>query len=235
MTNLVRPDPAALAEAAAGWITDDFAGKPGRIAVSLAGGSTPRLLYETLARAPYRERMPWDRVHWFWGDERFVPPDDPRSNQGMARAAMLGPAGVAEANIHPVPTQGLTPEQAARQYDAMLRRVHDDPAAPLFDLVLLGLGANGHTASLFPGEPVLHERAAWAAAVTPPGEPTRITLTWPPLESCRHAAFLVVGQDKQGVVARVRAADPDLPASHYRPAGLLHWWLDEAAAGTGAA
>ena len=232
MTDLVRPDPAALAEAAADWIVHRFTTAPGRLSVSLSGGSTPRLLYQTLARAPWRDLMPWDRVHWFWGDERFVSPTDKASNQRMVRDAMLDHVPVPPANIHPVPTAGLLPEDAATEYEAELRRfAAAEPGRPLFDLVLLGIGTNGHTASLFPGEAVVDERTAWAAPVSPPGEPTRITLTWPPLENTRAAAFLVAGADKRDVVARVRTRDPALVASAYTPAGELFWWLDTAAAG----
>ena len=235
MTDLVRPDPAALAEAAADWIVHRLSTAPGRLSVSLSGGSTPRLLYDTLARAPWRDLMPWDRIHWFWGDERFVPPDDKASNTRMVRQAMLNHVPVPPGNIHPIPTTGLLPEDAATEYEAELRRFSgNDLATPLFDLVLLGLGTNGHTASLFPGEPAVDERTAWAAPVSPPGEPTRITLTWPPLESCRAAAFLVAGRDKRDVVSRVRAGDPDLVASAYKPQakppGELFWWLDAEAA-----
>ena len=228
---LVRPDLAGLADAAAEWMVERFRLLPGRVAVSLSGGSTPKLLYEMLARAPFRDRMPWDRLHWFWGDERFVPPDDKLSNQAMVRAAMLDHVPVPAANIHPIPTVGLEPEAAARAYEATLRAFQAGRPGPLFDLVLLGLGTNGHTASLFPGQAVLKERNAWAAAVTPPGETTRITLTWPPLEDCRDAAFLVAGADKRQVLAEVRAGDERHPAALYRPVGVLHWWLDAAAAG----
>lgn len=230
MTDLVCADAGALAKAAAGWIVETFAALPGLITVSLAGGSTPKRLYETLASAEFAARMPWDRVHWFWGDERFVPPEDTRSNQSMVRGAMLDRVPVPAANIHPVPTVGMTAAEAAVAYEAVLRGFQE-PGRPLFDLVLLGLGTNGHTASLFPHEAVLQERTAWAAAVTPPNEPTRITLTWPPLEDCRHAAFLVVGADKRDVVQAVRGGDMALPAAHYRPAGGLMWWMDSAAAG----
>ena len=232
MSNLVCADPAALAEAAADWMVKRLATTPGRLAVSLSGGSTPRLLYETLARAPWRDVMPWARVHWFWGDERFVAPEDPASNLGMVRRAMLDHVPVPADHVHAIPTTGMTPEQAALAYEATLRGFDgDDLTRPLFDLVLLGLGTNGHTASLFPGEAIVQERKAWAAPVTPPGEPTRISLTWPPLESCRTAAFLVAGADKRAVVARVRRHDPALVASAYHPAGELLWWLDVGAAG----
>ena len=231
MTDLIAPDAAALAIQAAGWIVDTFQTIPGRIAVSLAGGSTPKRLYEVLGSPAFAGRMPWERIHWFWGDERFVPPGDTRSNQSMVRAALLDQVPVPAANIHPVPTTGMAPEQAAQAYEDTLRAfASQEPGRPLFDLVLLGLGTNGHTASLFPHDAVLMERKAWAAAVMPPNEPTRITLTWPPLENCRHAAFLVVGADKREVVQAVRASDMELPAAHYRPAGPLMWWMDEAAA-----
>lgn len=233
---LVRPDAAALAEAAAFWMTAHLAARPGRLAVSLSGGSTPKVLYETLARAPFRDRMPWDRLHWFWGDERFVPLADPRSNTAMVRAAMLDHVPAPAENVHPIPTEGLSPADSARAYERTLRAfAAAEPGRPLFDLVLMGLGTNGHTASLFPGEAAVEERTAWAAPVSPPGEPTRITLCWPPLEDCRDAAFLACGADKREVVARVRAGDTGLVASLYRPAGALHWWLDEAAAGLAAA
>jgi 6-phosphogluconolactonase len=173
-------------------------------------------------------------VHWFWGDERFVAPDDARSNYRMAADAMLRHAPVPNGHIHPVPTEGLSPEDAARAYQGELQRFHGSPRlddAPLFQVVLLGLGTNGHTASLFPGTPALDERTAWAAAVTPEGEPTRITLTYPALESCRHAAFLVAGADKRDVLARVRAGDQSLPAARYRPQGELRWFTDAGAEG----
>jgi 6-phosphogluconolactonase len=148
----------------------------------------------------------------------------------MVRAAMLDHAPVPADHIHPVPTTGLSPEAAASAYDATLRAFKADaPERPLFDLVLLGLGTNGHTASLFPGEPAVDERTAWAAPVAPPGEPIRITLTCPPLEDTRHAAFLVAGADKAEMVARTRAHDPAVVAAHYVPKGDLHWWLDQAA------
>lgn len=229
--DIIRPDPGALAEAAADWIATTLAALPGRLAVSLSGGSTPKRLYETLVGPGFIGRMPWDRIHWFWGDERFVATDDPRSNTAMVRGAMLDHAPVPPGHIHPVPTAGLTPQAAADAYGATLHAFQAEaPERPLFDLVLLGLGTNGHTASLFPGEPAVDERTAWAAPVAPPGEPIRITLTWPPLEDTRHAAFLVAGADKAEMVARTRAHDLTVVAARYAPRGELHWWLDQSAA-----
>ena len=231
----VFSDPQALASHVAGWMSGILHARPGPVSVALSGGSTPKLLYEALAAPQFVGRVPWARVHWFWGDERFVPQSDQRSNYRMAMQAMLDRAVVPRENVHPIPTEGVTAEAGAARYQALLQAFYGapvlDPARPLFDIVLLGLGTNGHTASLFPDRPVLNERTAWAAAVTPAGEPTRITLTYPPLESCRHAAFLVAGADKREVLAQVRADAPDLPASHYRPTGELHWFTDQAAAG----
>ena len=165
MTDILRPDPAALAEAAADWIVQRLAGAPGRLATCLSGGSTPKLLYETLARAPWRDRMPWNRVHWFWGDERFVTADDAASNQGMVVRAMLDLVPAPEALIHPMPVVGFSPEAAAIEYERELRAFKAEaPDRALFDLVLMGLGTNGHTASIWPGESVVDERTAWVGA-----------------------------------------------------------------------
>jgi 6-phosphogluconolactonase len=231
----VLADAPALAAHAAEWMTGILQARPGPVAVALSGGSTPKLLYQALAAPPFVGRVPWDRTHWFWGDERFVPHDDERSNYRMTMEAMLRRVGAPSGNIHPIPTEGMTAEQAAARYQATLQDYYGnqvlDPARPLFDVVLLGLGTNGHTASLFPDTPVLEERTAWAAAVTPAGEPTRITLTYPVLESCRVAAFLVAGADKRDVLAQVRSGAGGLPAARYRPTGQLHWFADQAAAG----
>lgn len=231
----VLADAPALAAHAAAWMTGILQARPGPVAVALSGGSTPKLLYQALAAPPFVDQVPWDRTHWFWGDERFVPHDDERSNYRMAMEAMLGRVGAPPANIHPIPTEGMSAEDAAARYQITLQAHHGgqtlDPLRPLFDIVLMGLGTNGHTASLFPDTPVLKERAAWAAAVTPKGEPTRITLTYPALESCRFAAFLVAGADKREVLAQVRSGAGDLPAARYRPTGELHWFADQAAAG----
>lgn len=231
----VLADAPALAAHAAAWMTGILQARPGPVAVALSGGSTPKLLYQVLAAPPFVDQVPWDRTHWFWGDERFVPHDDERSNYRMAMEAMLGRVGVPSGNIHPIPTEGMSAEDAAARYQITLQAHHGgqtlDPLRPLFDIVLMGLGTNGHTASLFPDTPVLKERAAWAAAVTPKGEPTRITLTYPALESCRFATFLVAGADKREVLAQVRSGAGDLPAARYRPTGELHWFADQAAAG----
>src|SRR6267142_1202640 len=155
---------------------------PGRSGRS--GGSTPRRFYQLLAEPPLRDVMPWQRIHWFWGDERFVPWDHPDSNYGMARQAMLAHVPVSPGNIHGIAFAG-TPADAARAYQDALQSHYGaeqlDPARPLFDVVLLGMGPDGHTASLIPGEPVLDEKARWVAEVTHGRPEPRITLTYPAL------------------------------------------------------
>ena len=222
-----------LAHTVADWLLLTLRPSEGPLRIALSGGSTPRAFYELLAQEPYRGLIPWDRIHVFWGDERFVPPDSPLSNYRMAYTALLGHVPIPPGNIHPVQTEDVTPDEAARLYQATLARAYGatvlDPARPLFDVNFLGLGTNGHTASLFPGTPALQEQTAWALAVTPEGEPTRITLTYPALNSARHVAFVVAGADKRDTVARVRAHDPAEPASGIAPVGQLHWFTDAAA------
>jgi len=221
-----------LAHRAARWIADIAAASRGRFAICLSGGSTPRRLYQRLADPPFRAAMPWDRIHWFWGDERFVPPDHPDSNYRMAREALLSRAPIPAANIHRVETGG-EPEEAARAYQQTLKSYYGaerlDPARPLFDVELLGLGPDGHTASLFPGTKVLDERQRWVAEIVGAKPEVRITLTYPVLESSRHTAFLVAGADKREALARVMAGDWELPAARLSPVGELVWFVDEQA------
>jgi 6-phosphogluconolactonase len=231
----ILADADALARRVADWLLAGALAKPGVFAVALSGGATPRLLYGHLAKPPYRDAFPWGRAHWFWGDERFVPPDDSQSNYRMVRAALLSQAPIPEANIHPIPTAGMSPEAAASAYERELQSFygsrHLDPARPLFDVVLLGLGPDGHTASLFPGASVLAERGKWAAAVADAKGETRITLTYPALESSRNAAFLVTGEEKRAILERFRRGDDGLPAARLRPTGALWLFADAAAAG----
>jgi len=220
----------ALARHAAAWLLGLAQSKQDRFALCLSGGSTPRTLYELLAAPPYRDTFPWTRTHLFWGDERFVPHADPLSNYRMTREAMLDRVPISAANIHPVPTEGLTPDAAAAAYDAELRAYHArDPDQPLFDVVLLGLGTDGHTASLFPGSPALKEQERLAVAVVGTRPESRITLTYPALQSSRHVAFLVTGADKRPVFERIAAGSDD-PAARVRSGGDLHWFVDRAAA-----
>ncbi len=218
-----------LAHQAARWITALAGSSSGRFAICLSGGSTPRRLYQLLAASPYREAMPWDRVHWFWGDERFVPWDHPDSNYRMTREAMLAHVPAPAQNIHGIETAG-EPAVAARAYESVLKSYYGaetlDPARPLFDVELLGLGPDGHTASLFPRTKVLEERKRWVAEVIGAHPEARITLTYPALECSRHTAFLVAGADKREPLARVLAGDKELPAGRLHPAGELVWFVD---------
>jgi 6-phosphogluconolactonase len=229
----VSGDPEALSHRAAQWITDLAADSRGRFAVCLSGGSTPRRLYELLGESPYRAGLPWRRIHWFWGDERFVPWDHPDSNYRMVRDALLARAPAPAQNIHGVTTSG-TPGDAARAYEEVLKSYYGsealDSERPLFDIQLLGLGPDGHTASLFPGTKTLDERHRWVVEVIGARSEPRITLTYPALESSRRTAFLVAGAEKQEMLARAVAGDGTLPAARIRPAGELIWFADEAAA-----
>jgi 6-phosphogluconolactonase len=231
----VLRDGAAIARHVAQWLVETAIAKQGLFAVALSGGTTPKTLYALLAQAPFLAGMPWDKVHWFWGDERFVPKTDALSNYRMVWDAMLSKAPIPLANIHAVPTEGLTPEQSAAQYEAELKRFYGsdqlDLAGPLFDVNLLGLGPDGHTASLFPGTAVVNERVRWAAAVIGAKDEPRITLTYPVLESSRAVAFLVEGAGKRDILARFLNGDSTLPAARLEPTGKLLVFADEAASG----
>lgn len=223
-----------LAREAADWIVERARDAQPRFALCLSGGSTPRRVYELLAAPARRARFPWHRTHWFWGDERLVPHDDPRSNFHMAWEALLRHAPVPPDNVHAIATEGVTPEALARAYEAALKRFYGadtlDPARPLFDLTLLGLGEDGHIASLFPRSPALAETKRWAVAVVGDSVPDRITLSYPVLASSRAIAFLVTGERKRDVLARLRQGDPALPAARLQSAGEVYWFADRAAA-----
>lgn len=231
------PDAEAVARAAADHLLALCTDAPAeRVAVCLSGGSTPRRLYETLAGPDYVGRVPWARIHWFFGDDRVVPWDDPLSNVRMVREAFGHGAPVPAAHLHFIPSD-TGPEAGARAYAATLWDFYGaatlDPARPLFDLVLLGLGEDGHTASLFPGKPALDEREAWVAPVPEAGMTPfvpRITLTFPALSSSRSALFLVSGAGKQEPLRRL-ADGVDLPAGHVTSVGRLRWFVDQSAAG----
>ena len=233
---IIVPDEQALAATAARRLLARVVRPPNaRAAVCLTGGSSPQGLYRLLAQEPCRSDVPWDRVHWFMGDDRFVPADDALSNIGMARQAFLDHIDLNPANIHPIATDAAGPDAAAELYEAELKRFYGadrlEASQPLFDLVLMGLGADGHTASLFPGAPALHENARWAVGVAKAGlEPfvPRVTLTFPVLASTREMLFLVSGRDKRDVLARVLAGD-DLPAGRAHADGDLVWLVDRAA------
>jgi 6-phosphogluconolactonase len=230
------PDPAILADRVAQWMTTVALATKDVFRISLSGGSTPRTLYTRLASDVFRGRFPWQRVHWYWGDERFVPQDHPESNYRMIREAMLARAPVPPENVHPVPVDG-TPDDAASRYEETLQKAYGaavlDPARPLFDITLLGLGTDGHTASLLPGEPVLQERKRWTAAVSHGRPEVRITMTYPAIESSRRVAFLVAGKEKAAIFKEIRTRRSKVPAARVMSAGELIWFVDQAAVGEG--
>jgi 6-phosphogluconolactonase len=227
-------DPAALAKAAADRIMARIDANGDRVAICLTGGSSPKQLYALLATSAYRSRIDWDRVHWFIGDERFVPATDPRNNMAMARRIFLDACAPA-ANIHPIPTDTTDPEEAARRYEGVLQSFYGanelDCIRPLFDVVLMGVGPDGHTASLFPGYPAIEEHERWVVGVpkahVEPFVP-RVTLTLPALNSCREMLFEVGGSDKRAILTQVLDGE-SLPASRAHALGETIWLVDQAA------
>ena len=221
----------ALAARAAEIIAEAMAGCTAPLRLCLAGGSTPRAAYKLLAQ---RGDIDWECTEIFFGDERMVPPDHPDSNYRIARETLLAGGNVRPRALLAMPTDGA-PESCAEAYEEILRQQYGasllDPSVPLFDLMLLGLGADGHTASLLPGQPVLEERTRWVAPVPKGRGEVRLTLTYPALESSRRILFLVAGAEKADTVRRVRAGAADLPAGALKPFGDVIWLLDRAAAG----
>jgi len=233
---VVLPDAEAVAEEAAGrFVAEarDAVAARGRFSVALSGGSTPRRLFHLLSSSPYCDQVAWQAVHVFWGDERCVPPDDPESNYRLARNTLLEHVPVPDGNVHRLEGE-RDPGAAARAYERTLHEFYCGPQ-PRFDLVLLGLGRDGHTASLFPRSPALDEREMLVVATEADyeGRPTcRLTLTLPAINSARCILFLVTGEGKASIVADVlQNRDELLPAQHVAPAaGQVTWLLDRAAA-----
>ncbi|MBB4261299.1 MULTISPECIES: 6-phosphogluconolactonase [unclassified Bradyrhizobium] len=231
---IVAADAGALAQAAAERVMARITANPSRIAICLTGGSSPKQLYQLLGSDPCRGKIPWDRVHWFIGDERFVPESDPLNNMAVARAAFLdrnAPSG----HIHPIPTTADNPDRSAEAYARELQAFYGsenlDPARPLFDLVLMGAGPDGHTASLFPGFPEIEETERWVVGVpkanVAPFVP-RVSLTLPALASCHEMLFEIAGHDKQPILTRLVNGET-LPALRARSNGETVWLVDRAA------
>ncbi len=206
----------------------------GRFTVALTGGSSPVQLYKLLAAAPYRDQVPWDQTFVFWGDERAVPHTDDRNNARMAFELLLDHVPVPPAQVHRMSGE-LPPDESARQYEALLK-AHFSGGPPQFDLILLGMGDDGHTASMFPGTDVVHERERWVKELFLASQGMyRITLTAPLINQARRVVFQVFGAGKTATLKRVLEGpyQPDqLPSQLINPtSGELHWFLDEAAAG----
>jgi len=200
----------------------------GRCAIVLSGGRTPVTLY-TLLATTYRDQVDWASVHLFWGDERWVPPTDPSSNFRMAREALLDHVPCPTDQIHPMPVEAESPDAAAWQYERTLRTFFGDAGAGP-DLLLLGMGSDGHTASLFPQSPALEEHTRWVVPAVAPVEPRqRITLTIPVINRASNILLLVAGEDKQSAFAEATSgrADPRrCPVTLVQPAaGHLTWWV----------
>jgi 6-phosphogluconolactonase len=240
----VFADAAALAAAASERFADaaDLAiADRGRFVVALSGGSTPRRTFELLAREPLASRVNWSRVHVVWGDERCVPPTDAESNYRMAREALLGQVPVPAENIHRMRGED-DPANAAASYEATLRTLFRIPNGPPsfepgrnIDLALLGLGDNGHTASIFPGSAIVDERDRWVSAEYVPAVAMwRITMTAPLLNAASEILFLVSGGAKSSVLKQVLEGPrhpQELPAQLIAPTrGRIQWLVDRAAA-----
>jgi 6-phosphogluconolactonase len=205
----------------------------GRCSLVFSGGNTPRALYALLA-STYRDQIPWSQVHAFWGDERYVPSDDSASNYRMARESLLEHVPLPFQNIHPMLTNLPSPKAAAHDYERTLR-AEAGRHAPPFDLLLLGIGDDGHTASLFPRSPALHETTRWVVAVTVAAVPsTRLTLTLPAIAMAARIFVLVSGRGKADALAHVldpRADPDDYPAAALPSRnGVVTWWVDRDAA-----
>lgn len=237
MTGEVRvyPDLETLSAAAASSVAASIreaVARSGRCVVALAGGRTPRRMYELLAED---RDVPWRAVRLWWGDEWYVDRDHPASNYRMVRTALLDRVAIPQDNVHPMPTHLGDPHEAAAAYEDRLR-AELGPDDPAFDLVLLGMGADGHVASLFPGSPAVLETERWVVAVWGGTPPTvRLTLTLPVLNRARRVDVLVAGEEKRRALRRALEGPVDAlscPASAVRPRdGVLVWWVDAAAAG----
>ncbi len=207
--------------------------KNGRFCVALSGGDTPVRTYELLRQKPWTDQVPWNETHVFWGDERCVPSHDPRHNAWIATDILLNHVPIPAGQVHPVDCLG-NPAIAASEYESILRTFFAGQDHS-FDLFLLGVGTDGHTASLFPGSPVLDEQEKWVKEVTLSGQAfSRITMTIPLIEQSAMIIFMAAGSEKAPIIKRLldRDSTERLPAGIIRPVkGDCVWLLDQAAAG----
>jgi 6-phosphogluconolactonase len=237
---LVYPNPTEVARAAARHFVDyawQSIARYGQFFVALSGGNTPRMMYRLLASAEFRGQVDWAKVRVFWSDERAVPPDHPDSNYGMARSELLLRVHIPQANVHRMEAEKANIGRAAHEYEEVLRKYLelDDRGFPRFHLILLGMGADGHTASLFPGTRVTRQTSRWVSTpMVAKLNARRMTLTLPVLDAALRVVFLVVGTDKAEALRAVLEgkAEPPLPAQqvHPRENGVKIFLVDEAAA-----
>ena len=236
----IVPDLAALSREAARrfvGLAQQGVHERGRFTVALSGGTTVEPLHALLASEPSRHLMPWDQIHIFWGDERCLPVEHPENNFRMAHDALLSRVPIPTASIHRVPVEQGAPEAVALAYERTLRdffALEEEKAVPEFDLICLGLGTDGHAASLFPRSDALRERHRWVVA-TAGGMPRRprVSLTIPVLNRARHLVWLVAGSRKAAIVRSVLegpASPDDLPAQQIRPIHTSPLWLIDRAA-----
>lgn len=225
----------AVAKQFADFLVERVAKKEGKFTLALSGGSTPKLLFELLAEK-YADQLDWSKLQLFWGDERLVPYDDPESNYGVTKALLLDHVDIPAENIHPVAT-GLDPVAAVSDYADVLQKYveHDENGLPVFDLIMLGMGDDGHTASIFPHEMELMTAASTTGLAShPTSKQLRVTLTGPVLNNAHEVAFLVTGNSKTNRTAQIINKEhhyQEFPTAHIKPSGKgLHWFLDEAAA-----
>ncbi len=236
MDLLIETTPEELTKSLAAWITEhirDTLRNQNIFSLVFSGGNTPRALYTLLSQEPYRSKIDWHRIICYWGDERYVPFADERNNAKMVFDSLLNHVPVKKENIHIIRTD-IGPEESALQYEVLLRK-HFPDENRTFDLVLLGLGDNGHTLSLFPGYEEVNEEDNWVLSFfLEEQQMRRITLTAPPVNAAQRVAFLVSGIGKAAAVKNIlqERFNPELyPAQIIRPeSGELFWWMDEAAA-----
>ncbi|WP_026632227.1 6-phosphogluconolactonase [Dyadobacter alkalitolerans] len=232
----IANDTGRLSHDLAAWLSDyikEVLSKQDRFTFVLSGGSTPKQLYALLAESPYKEAIDWQKVHFFWGDERAVPFEDSRNNAKMCYDELLNKVPVNADHIHIMRTD-IEPEESALAYEKVLKEYFKDSEAT-FDFVLLGMGDDGHTLSLFPGTEVIHEEDAWVKAFYLPAQQMfRITLTAPVVNNAACVAFLAAGAGKAETLKHVLKGEPNVdlyPSQIINPSrGQLHWFVDKAAA-----
>ncbi len=201
--------------------------------IALSGGSTPKRLYQHLASDAYKRQIDWQKVHIYFGDERNVPPEHPESNYRMAREAFLDQLPIPEQQIHRMQGEREDLEKAAAEYAELLKALPTHNGLPQFDLILLGMGDDGHTASLFPGTVALNEKSKMVIAQTVPQLNTRrITLSYPLINNARQVMLLVAGESKASRLEEVLVSAPEgrYPVQGIKPKGILNWLLDRSAA-----
>lgn len=232
----ISANPDALSTDYADWLVDYIQSvlqKQPRFTIALSGGSTPKKLHELLASDAYKNKIDWSKLHVFWGDERFVPLSDDRSNAKMAFDTLLNHVPVPKTQIHVMQTENITAEESAAAYEKLLHEYFDGELFT-FDLVILGMGDDGHTLSLFPGQPVVHETQRWVTSFWLPAQDMyRVTLTHPVANRAACVTFLATGEKKAHVLHEVIKGTKNVdlyPSQIINPDGQLHWFIDEAAA-----